>query len=293
MPELLEPFTRAFSGHYGRMQGSLSAEQLALSPFSDEPSLPEIRWRSTGDTLFCLASALRGIPLTFAQNGETPFIHSTLYEDRASRQIQAARALCCCYISSAGRTSANIISTIGAQLNELVNDHQKVYSFSERLAFVQALMIYAILCLFNDDLRLRSLGERCYGLLGRWTMKLWQQVPTHLPTDLNVWEAWVFAESVRRTILVSHLIRGVYASIKQGYHSHTLFLEALPFDAHTDLWNRSFPKQSIKSNSTSATNLVTYREYVAAYVQGKTRPAGMFERLLLTACLGANAFAVA
>ncbi len=82
------------------------------------------------------------------------------------------------------------------------------------------------------------------------------------------------------------MIRGVYATIKQGYHAHTLYVETLPFDSHTLLWDSKSPTDWAKVCHSPRPNMVSYREYVNHYAAGTLVPTGLFERLLLVACYG-------
>lgn len=79
---------------------------------------------------------------------------------------------------------------------------------------------------------------------GKLTFRLWQQAPAQVSASLTPRQAWLFAESVRRMILTSYLLRGTWSVYSHGYVLHTAFVEALPFDIRTSLWDTlSDPEQ--------------------------------------------------
>ena len=150
-------------------------------------------------------------------------------------------------------------------------------------------MLYLNILLFTGDSPRRRLAEPWLRLLGCWTCKLWEQAPNRLPASLSPWQAWLFAETVRRTILISYLIRGVYSEYKLGYCVHHLNVEALPFDGHTRLWE---PKTATAWESLKpglASSMVSLREYTNDYARGLTHPRGVFETLLLVSRHGRKA----
>ena len=255
-----------------------------------EPSLPEIKWRNNKTTIQCLACTLKEFPAMFVREGRTPFVHHHLYRDHFPKPIKDANYVCEIYQSIADHQVTTVLPIIQLKLRELIEFHRTSCSFDDILVSVQALMLHLILCLFNDNASLRKMAEEHYALLGRWTHKLWQQVPSLISSSLNPWQAWLFAESVRRTILISHLIRGVYSSIKQGYHAHTLFVEALPFDSDTLLWDARSVEEWETLTPAASPHMVSYREYVTGYAIGTVHPIGVFESLLLVACYGKDNF---
>ena len=202
-----------------------------------ELSLPEIKWRNSKVTICCLASRLQEFPTAFINKGRTPFIHHQLYSKHSPHQIQEAFYVCEIVSHNGGHDPETQLSILEPKLEELKLENDRTASFDDLLASVQALMLYLVICLFNNSPDLRRCGEQYCHLLDVWTRNLRDQAPAELSHSLSPWQAWYFAESVRRSILVSHMIRAVYATIKQGYHIHTLYVEALPFDPQTLLWD--------------------------------------------------------
>jgi hypothetical protein len=99
----------------------------------------------------------------------------------------------------------------------------------------------------------------------------------------------VFVETVRRTILISHLIRGVYSDVRLGYCLHQLSVNALPFDARTCLWEPQTATAWESLGPGRSAPMVSFREYTDDYASKLTQPCGMFETLLLVARHGREA----
>lgn len=251
-----------------------------------EPPVPDIRWRNSKITLRYLASKFQSFPATFVNQGKTPFIHHRLYSQRAPSQIQEAYRVCKTLARHNGQNTENHFSMLKPKLEELKAGHDRIASFDDMLASVQALMLYLVLCLFNENSDLRRTGEQYCQSLDLWTRSLCEQAPAELSHSLSPWRAWYYAESVRRSILISHMIRAVYATMKQGYYVHTLFVEALPFDSQTMLWDAQSASEWIACAPSTRPQILSYREYADGYATGTLKPNGLFERLLLAACYG-------
>ena len=104
-----------------------------------------------------------------------------------------------------------------------------------------------------------------------------------MPSTFSKTKAWLFAESVRRTMIVSHLIRWVHAVKTDGNFLHTPFIEALPFDLRTSLWDRI---SDVSSDVNIGTKMVSYREYRDMWDEGQVHGATTFGTMMLVAFRG-------
>lgn len=202
-----------------------------------EPSLPVIEWRQDLATVYYLAAHLKAFPITFSREARTPFIHSTLYSRWLPKQIKDTYAICRAYSLSIDNDEDFCFGVLHQKLGELIKESQSSHSFSDLLASLQALILYLLICLFHKDPQQRRFAETHVATLNQWTRCLWEQAPNEISPNLSAWEAWAFAESVRRSIIISYLVRGVYQIAKFGFHPHSMFVETLPFDRHTWLWD--------------------------------------------------------
>ena len=254
-----------------------------------EPAMTSIPLHSDDATVQYLVNQLKEIPFMFARERCTPFIHSQIYEEWLPRQIQDVYTICGSYSLMTGRTVDTIHTILGKRLGDLVRNYKPNSSFEELLASVHALMLYLLIHLFDNGTRVQRLGELYLATLARWTCQLWQQAPSQIPDSLTPWQAWVFAETVRRTILISYLIRGVYSEVRLGYCLHQLMVSALPFDGRTCLWEPKTATAWETLDPGRSPSMVSFREYTDDYAKGLTHPRAVFETLLLVARHGRKA----
>lgn len=141
------------------------------------------------------------------------------------------------------------------------------------------------------------------GLLPIWENHFKTHLPTDLSSDLSPWQAWVVAESCRRTLLALQWISGVVELSQSGYCSYRSFVESLPFDARTGLWeaeteeawNTALARHreaeveagSTTTTDTGETSLVSWCEFIeSAGPSPRPRFDGMLQRLFLVAYYG-------
>lgn len=246
-----------------------------------EPTLPAMEWRQDLATMYYLAGHLKAFPITFSREARTPFIHSSLYSRWLPKQIKDTYAICRAYSLSIDNGEEFCFRILHQNLDELIKESPVSHSFSDLLASLQALILYLLICLFHKDPQQRRFAETHIVTLNQWTRRLWEQAPNEISQRLSAWEAWAFAESVRRSIIISYLVRGVYQIAKFGFHPHSMFVETLPFDRHTWLWDAtsasvwsSLPRDPLHS-------IVSYREYTADFANQLINPTNLFESLLL------------
>jgi hypothetical protein len=104
---------------------------------------------------------------------------------------------------------------------------------------------------------------------------------------MSLWQAWLLAESVRRTILVSHILQTSYSLYKDGFSIHTLSSEALPFDMRNILWDSTAAETSELSCFAASPMLVSLGEYTRLWNEGKiTGNVSPLENLILAVCKG-------
>lgn len=106
----------------------------------------------------------------------------------------------------------------------------------EALTALQAFLVHLALSLFSSDPVEQANAERHLDILSDWTRALLVSAQPRLPLILSPWQTWLFGESVRRTIVMSHALALAHFSFKNRYCSNCLFFESLPFDRRLGLW---------------------------------------------------------
>jgi hypothetical protein len=187
----------------------------------------------------------------FASEGHCPFIHSQLWKIHLPDCIQDAFASLAAYQSRTPVTEKMVMRIIETRANNLVGGQSAsadgdfgvvMLDSACHLARTQSLLIYKIIRLFDGDIRARAQAEKHIDILSQWARQLWQSanlvlssnhvdasieggnsngpVDTQLRTDGSVtstWQAWIFAESIRRTYLAATLTEAVYLTLKQSW----------------------------------------------------------------------------
>ncbi|KAF2840026.1 hypothetical protein M501DRAFT_1002303 [Patellaria atrata CBS 101060] len=197
-------------------------------------------------TQFCVRT-FKEWPSMWLKGGKAPFIHFKSYVHGIPRQLQDAYAACAIYSTLSPANSSIGFSIIETKANDLLLSPNS--SVQDLLASLQSLIIFQIIRLFDGDIRQRALAEDVDPILELWTNTLQQQAQHFLPglepTSADVpaasaaWRTWIFAESCRRTILMSYMIRSVYSIVKSGYCTHEPDISSLSFTAQSGLWAAS------------------------------------------------------
>jgi hypothetical protein len=190
-----KPFSRAHIAPFARTRVEWSIEQLKLAP-----------------------------RMMVELNG-TPWQHAMLYDDHMPRPLQDAYAACALYNARNGTNNEPVARYIRERVREMVASPIPQQP-TELLARVHALMLYQIMLVFGGDIRLYSLAERLLPIMkevGSALLLLSAQqadpmgcLPLYPSTAARAaWTAYMFRESIRRTILslyhfltLCHLLRG-------------------------------------------------------------------------------------
>jgi hypothetical protein len=239
------------------------------------------------ETAVYLKNHLSSFPVSFVQTGATIFIHPTLYEDGLPPTLQATLALCriqTCTIPSYQHLASTAITKVASYLLQTMST---THTFISKLALVQSLILLQITTLFSPTTAiLREQAQNRQSLLCSWVRKLYHSVPASLPASMTLHQAWVLAESCRRTIHVAHMVSGTYSVLTRGEFTLTLFVEALPLDLLD--WKWEYVEQGLleygERNKDVA--LISYRELVDKWERGEIKNTSLFVELLLAACKG-------
>lgn len=163
----------------------------------------------------------------------------------------------------------------------------------EILHAFQILLSHITQLLFSGDLSTLQLRDKVMENMREVAVRLVKDAQAMMPKELPRWQTWVLAESVRRAILMSCLIQGVYHGWVRGYCYHELFIQALPFDVRAGLWVAGSADEwealLVKDDKQhgfdkATTDLVSFHEFAFSFAKVPFDPgADSFQRLLLTA----------
>jgi hypothetical protein len=150
----------------------------------------------------------------------TPWSHPLLYEEHMPRSLQDAHAACALYIARNDNNAEHVARYITSRAEELLTTALPTTAI-EILARTQALMLYQIMLVFGDDIRLwtradallphlEDAGASLLPMAAEETEVL-GNLPLYPSTAARAaWKLYIFRESVRRTVLCAFHISVMY-----------------------------------------------------------------------------------
>jgi hypothetical protein len=212
----------------------------------------------------------------------TPFIHpelrlwgskAPLYSGMVDRYLKSCGPNRMEFISSLALLEVN-----NCPLMDLVAAAQVLILFLIEHAFVQE----------QDS----SFVPRLLDLLAKWRGLLWSSARARMPLDLSRWHSWILGETVRRTILMSYLLEGLFSAWIKGWCCHSLFISALPLSRKGHLWLANTETDWLRLAGTAASEceLMFFHDFSDTFAQvpwdfGED----VFQRLLLATHHGREA----
>ena len=229
--------------------------------------------------------SIKAFPRMFACSRRTPFIHHRLYDTYLPDAIQDAFIVSSAYCNKTKETEDMVLHILENKTSDLVNRNHQSNTLEELLATVQTLLLFQIIQLFDGDVRQRSLAEQNMDKLRALNMQLQFRA-----ADLDsspTWREWVFTESIRRTIILSTFIDGLYSALKIGSCTNIRELSVLPFTSGAALWDLTTSASWLSQSHSLRSNTVLYGDFSRAFENGRV-PGELdnFQKLLLTPCLG-------
>ena len=239
-------------------------------------------------TIAYLVNEIQSYPTTFVYQSKTPFIHPRLCYNRTPQVLQDAFTVCAVYLTINASNKSTVFQIMETKEADLLQqDCGPSCSIADNLACVQALILVRIVQLFDGDIRQRALAERSESILATWTEQLHSRTKGQsVNSPSQGWLSWIFAESVRRTILMSHLLRALYSSLKLGFCAASLTVAPLMFTAQAALWDLPLGNFLQDLESAELPPVMSYYDFVVMWDRGHLTQTTPFERFLLVACKG-------
>ena len=241
---------------------------------------------STDDLSFdYLVRQLRSFPALFVRSGKTPFIHPQLTASSSSIGIATVQKTCKNVLQRNKRVSYVVLD---AAFSNILAVAKSVHTFTQCLHIVQSLVLIQAMSFFTSQERPEEFvhGDARQAVLDRWTHQLWSIAPSEVPSSYNQWEAYIFAESVRRTIHMSNKLRCIWDVWSKGYYVPTLFAEALPLDKRTYLWDVDCEQTALAQTTWQQSELLSYRELRDCWDVDNFAVQGLLETMLLVGAKG-------
>lgn len=250
-------------------------ENFFFSPYASF-SFPHLVVADPYQIEYCVSELQRSVE-TLVLEGRTPFIHPDLYSKSMSEVYQDLIGVCSFYMHRTPQNYPMVFRMLDAKLKRLGQSAKSVVQLGHWLLHVQALIMYQIIRLFDGDLEQRMNAEKSMTVLDTWTRKLEAEFSEADLALVEPTRSWIMLESIRRTLMVSWLLRGIYKSVMEGVCDVVPVLMRLLVSENAEAWEGLSPVSECQ-------NVVTYPEYVERWNIGKVKTVNLYEMILLRAC---------
>lgn len=218
---------------------------------------------------YCIFELRRAV-VSLALEGRASFIHPDLYHDTMPEMYQDMLSICSLYNQKTEDNSIIVFRMLFIKLQKLIHESRSITRVEDRLLSVQALIMYLIIRVFDEDTKLQANAAYDFQLLENWTTLLQQGYAESAD------QSWILMESIRRTLMMSVLFRCLFKILKNGMSELVPLMSALPVSKNTTKWE--------SRSSEDSDTLVTYRNFVNDWNQGMVTKVDDYEMLLLKAC---------
>lgn len=119
-------------------------------------------------------SRVKGFTKEVATQNSAPFLHRYLYQNNPPQCILSCFTACVLYENRTTANTAMVIRALHGNVRELLEFEagRTTATPTEKLARAQALFLYQIMRLFDENITLRSLAERDMPTLEKWLGEL-------------------------------------------------------------------------------------------------------------------------
>lgn len=202
-------------------------------------------------------STLRGIPSRAIQQKPSVFIHPSLRSSLQQNWLSAA-------IHDI-RTIPDILPS-HENFRALLQTRSTSESLETVLPAVQAFMLYLLAFTFCSTSEARACALSYVEDMTSRVQQLERIAGAFTGRGFTPWQAWLFGESTRRTILTSHILTCVFFRDRYEIAKEKLRMEALPFDDRAGLWLAESPQAWVaaagaRRGSEVKVKLVSWHEF--------------------------------
>jgi hypothetical protein len=149
------------------------------------------------------------------------------------------------------------------------------------LRSTQLLLAVQVQTIFHHDSRIRGYAQKQQQRLTQLSHRLWLEAPTSLPRSMTAHSAWKLGESIRRTIIASHLLTAVIRAMNTAIVQYEPFLASLPFDRRIALWDMEDNDPWLAYIDAKQIPLVSLQEWLEGGGNGHVIAASVIQRIML------------
>jgi len=194
--------------------------------------------------------------------------------------LQDLPAACICESGLTGVLPDVFLGPIyaGEQIKDALSS---MTSLMDLLQAAQSLLRVQVNSIFHSNSQIRECARKQQPMLMQLSQRLWLEAPTSLPDTMTAHMAWKLGESIRRTIIASHLLAAVASASDTAIVHYEPFLASLPFDSRVVLWSMEDDDPWLAYIETKRTPLVSLQEWLDGDENGHVKGTSVLQRILL------------
>ncbi|KAI1773989.1 hypothetical protein F4818DRAFT_88382 [Hypoxylon cercidicola] len=171
-------------------------------------------------------NVFKNFHVAFSRDNSTIYMHRSLYVSDTPRCVLQAFSVCVLYTNQTPATRGYVLRVLHEHVTSLVETVSgAALTPRDKLARVHAMIVYQTIRMFDGDIRLGQQAEDDLPLLEAWTNDLGKirdnlddlaemeasEIRSKPPES---WERWIFAETIRRTYIISSVLKAFWELLK-------------------------------------------------------------------------------
>jgi hypothetical protein len=228
---------------------------------------------------------VKGIPIRFARQADTMFIHKDLYQDSFPRPLRVAFGICAGCLSLNRLNQAFLFHALDEESIDLLEE-VSTSTLREDASILQALLLYQVIRLFHGDRRQQIMAERQEIVLRSRALAILQRAKAELDGAPRTWETWLLAESIRRTVLILFKVYMVYWCVRSGAAIGVDAIRLLPVSLKPGSWD----SRDVYSRYPNQDDTIPYGDFTLMWSMDPRNKLENFEKLIMMGYLGESRF---
>ncbi|KAJ4130697.1 hypothetical protein NW768_006235 [Fusarium equiseti] len=244
--------------------------------------------------------AITNLYRDFAKTRRLPFIHPRLYGSNLPKTLLAAFSAASAYSARTPENKGWVCKLIADMAKDIHREGECASTPGEKLARVQALVVLDSIRMFDGDVTMRATSERELPQFMAWMFAL-KEIEEELKfgdepaaTILKgpppqSWEAWLLAESIRRTIVMAFAFVCVTSILKSNEPPCDIMAPNFQFTASKYLWEADSSMAFFRAWQTKPQFPVRNLDFKGIWMHARPEDVDEFTKLMLTAQMGPEA----
>lgn len=228
---------------------------------------------------------VKGIPIRFARQTDTMFIHKDLYHDSFPRPLRVAFGICAGCVSLNNLNHTFLFRALDEESAELLGV-VSTSTLREDASILQALALYQVIRLFYGDRRQQVMAERQEILLRSRALAILHRAQAELDGAPRTWETWLLAESIRRTVMILFKVYMVYWCVRSGAAVGVEAIRLLPVSLKPGSWD----SRDVYSRYPDQDDTIPHGDFTLMWSMDPRTKLENFEKLLIVGYLGESRF---